>query len=279
MKYTRRTCPATSWPGSRGVPENHLRQDQGLERHRSGLSGLLQALIPRAPHPSASVRARHPALRRRRRQRRRRSRRRAGHDPRDRRRERRRQDDADAHPPRPRPAGRGRSCSTTARAVCGPADAAAAAIGMVHQEFMLVPELTLLENLVLGREPMPRGRIDRPRARAEAQDSGTRRRRRARLGRPRRARCTRQRLEILRLLYRERRRADPRRADRRARAATGRRAAALLRKLRDGGRTVDVHLAQARGGARARRPDTVMRGGRVTDDAGGRGRRRSGSSS
>lgn len=34
-----------------------------------------------------------------------------------------------------------------------PKQAIAAGIGMVHQEFMLAPELTLLENLVLGEEP------------------------------------------------------------------------------------------------------------------------------
>ena len=36
----------------------------------------------------------------------------------------------------------------------GPAEAFARGIGMVHQEFMLVPGLTLLENLVLAREPV-----------------------------------------------------------------------------------------------------------------------------
>ena len=36
----------------------------------------------------------------------------------------------------------------------GPADAYARGIGMVHQEFMLAPPLTLLENLVLAREPV-----------------------------------------------------------------------------------------------------------------------------
>jgi general nucleoside transport system ATP-binding protein len=47
----------------------------------------------------------------------------------------------------------------------GPADAFACGIGMVHQEFMLVPGLTLLENLVLAHEPVDRlGRIDRARA-------------------------------------------------------------------------------------------------------------------
>jgi len=43
----------------------------------------------------------------------------------------------------------------------GPAAAFAQGIGMVHQEFMLVPGLTLLENLVLAHEPTDRfGRID-----------------------------------------------------------------------------------------------------------------------
>ena len=37
-----------------------------------------------------------------------------------------------------------------------PQQAIAAGIGMVHQEFMLAPELTLLENLVLGDEPTHR---------------------------------------------------------------------------------------------------------------------------
>jgi simple sugar transport system ATP-binding protein len=35
-----------------------------------------------------------------------------------------------------------------------PSDAFARGIGMVHQEFMLVGELTLLENLILGKEPV-----------------------------------------------------------------------------------------------------------------------------
>ena len=44
----------------------------------------------------------------------------------------------------------------------GPADAFACGIGMVHQEFMLVPGLTLLENLVLAKEPTGAfGRVNR----------------------------------------------------------------------------------------------------------------------
>ena len=51
----------------------------------------------------------------------------------------------------------------------GPADAYARGIGMVHQEFMLAPPLTLLENLVLAREPFGfGGLIDWRAAQAEA---------------------------------------------------------------------------------------------------------------
>jgi simple sugar transport system ATP-binding protein len=51
----------------------------------------------------------------------------------------------------------------------GPADAYARGIGMVHQEFMLAPPLTLLENLILAREPLARsGLIDWRTARVEA---------------------------------------------------------------------------------------------------------------
>ena len=51
----------------------------------------------------------------------------------------------------------------------GPADAFARGIGMVHQEFMLAPPLTLLENLILAHEPLGRGGlIDWRAARAEA---------------------------------------------------------------------------------------------------------------
>ena len=50
----------------------------------------------------------------------------------------------------------------------GPADAYARGIGMVHQELMLAPPLTLLENLILAREPVARGRIDWRAAQREA---------------------------------------------------------------------------------------------------------------
>jgi simple sugar transport system ATP-binding protein len=50
-----------------------------------------------------------------------------------------------------------------------PADAFAHGVGMVHQEFMLAAPLTLLENLILGREPVGgNGLIDWRKAKAEA---------------------------------------------------------------------------------------------------------------
>ena len=56
----------------------------------------------------------------------------------------------------------------------GPADALERGIGMVHQEFMMAPDLSLLENLVLGEEPLrlalgPLSVIDWPRAETEGQ--------------------------------------------------------------------------------------------------------------
>jgi simple sugar transport system ATP-binding protein len=46
-------------------------------------------------------------------------------------------------------------------------DAIAAGVGVVHQHFMLVPTLTVAENLVLGKEPTSAGQIDYKRAVAD----------------------------------------------------------------------------------------------------------------
>jgi simple sugar transport system ATP-binding protein len=51
-----------------------------------------------------------------------------------------------------------------------PHDAIALGIGMVHQHFMLLPSLTVAENIVLGMEPTSGGLIDRARARGLTQD-------------------------------------------------------------------------------------------------------------
>ena len=48
-------------------------------------------------------------------------------------------------------------------------DAAAAGIGIVHQELNLCPNLTVAENIFLGRERMKGGRIDKAAEQAEAQ--------------------------------------------------------------------------------------------------------------
>ena len=49
-----------------------------------------------------------------------------------------------------------------------------AGVGMVHQHFMLVPTLTVAENLVLGREPRRGMRLDRAAAKAEVEALGRR---------------------------------------------------------------------------------------------------------
>ena len=51
----------------------------------------------------------------------------------------------------------------------GPGDAIARGIGMVHQHFMLIPVLTVAENVVLGQEPSKNGFIDMARANATVQ--------------------------------------------------------------------------------------------------------------
>src|SRR5262249_21177602 len=48
-----------------------------------------------------------------------------------------------------------------------PAGAIARGVGLVHQHFMLVPTLTVAENVVLGREPSRGGFLDRARAERE----------------------------------------------------------------------------------------------------------------
>lgn len=54
----------------------------------------------------------------------------------------------------------------------GPGDARERGLTVVHQELSLVPDLTIAENIVLGREPRRRGgRFDRRQARARAGDA------------------------------------------------------------------------------------------------------------
>jgi ABC-type uncharacterized transport system ATPase subunit len=52
----------------------------------------------------------------------------------------------------------------------GPGDAIANGIGMVHQHFMLIPPLTVAENVVLGQEPSKKGFVDIARANKTVQE-------------------------------------------------------------------------------------------------------------
>ncbi|MCU1453088.1 MAG: heme transporter ATP-binding protein [Acidimicrobiales bacterium] len=85
-----------------------------------------------------------------------------------------------------------------------PNDAIAAGVGMVHQHFMLADNLTVLENVILGREPRRFGMIDRSAARRRIAELG------ATYGLPVAPDALvedlgvgqRQRVEILKVLYR-----------------------------------------------------------------------------
>ena len=57
----------------------------------------------------------------------------------------------------------------TAVRIRSPRDALSLGIGMVQQHFALVPELTVLENVILGDEPARHGFLDRPSALARAE--------------------------------------------------------------------------------------------------------------
>ncbi len=54
--------------------------------------------------------------------------------------------------------------------ISSPADAIEHGVGMVHQHFMLVPVMTVAENIVLGQEPSRRGRLDLKAARARVHE-------------------------------------------------------------------------------------------------------------
>ena len=147
----------------------------------------------------------------------------------------------------------------------GPADAFRRGVGMVHQEFMLAPPLTLLENLILAREPVSRGLLDRRAALASAEALAAS----AGVSLDWDLRVAdapvhvRQILEILRLLHRG---ADALILDEPTAVLAPQQIAdllALLRKLRGEGRTIlfiSHKLEEVMSVADA---ITVMRGGRV----------------
>jgi simple sugar transport system ATP-binding protein len=147
----------------------------------------------------------------------------------------------------------------------GPADATRRGIGMVHQEFKLVGELTLLENLVLGHEPVSRARLDWSRARRQAEALGGEAGVALEWDLPaaRASVAARQRLEILRLLYRE---ADVLILDEPTAVLAPPQVAellTLLRGLRDGGRTIVFISHKLQEVLDVADTVTVLRGGRV----------------
>ena len=150
-------------------------------------------------------------------------------------------------------------------------------IGMVHQHFMLIPVMTVAENIVLATEPRHAGVLldydaARKRVRELSERYGLARRpRRARrpdLGRPAAARRDPEGA------LPRRGDPDPRRADRRADAAGGEGAVRDPRVAQEPGQVDHLHLAQAERGARDRRPDhdAAPRQGRRHDPGGGRDR-------
>ena len=52
-------------------------------------------------------------------------------------------------------------------------DAIQSGIGMVHQHFMLIPVMTVAENIVLANEPTREGSVLRPRGRREARGASS----------------------------------------------------------------------------------------------------------
>jgi general nucleoside transport system ATP-binding protein len=85
-----------------------------------------------------------------------------------------------------------------------PAAAIDAGIGMVHQHFMLADNFTVLENIVLGREPTRGGRLDLAGARARIAEISDRYGLRLRPDRPveQLSVADRQRVEIAKVLFR-----------------------------------------------------------------------------
>ena len=138
-------------PGS-----DRRRRDQGHPRHGQ-VAGRFQLGERRSTRSRAT--GHHEEVRPGRRQRPGRLRLAPGRGPRPARRERRRQVDADVDPVRALPPGRGRDPRQrrAGRRSTRPSNAIELGIGMVHQHFMLVPVMTVAENIVLGGEPRRRG--------------------------------------------------------------------------------------------------------------------------
>ena len=128
---------------------------------------------------------------------------------------------------------------------------------MVHQHFMLADNLTVEENVILGDEPGSPLRIDFGKASDRITELGAdlraRREARGARRRPRRRRAPAGRDHQGAVPGRPD--PDPRRADRGAGAAGGRRAVRVAPRAQVRGRHGALHLPQARRGAGRRRRD------------------------
>ncbi len=148
-----------------------------------------------------------------------------------------------------------------------PRDAIQAGVGMIHQHFMLVPPLTVAENIVLGHDPLTRPRLDLARAAAEI----TALSRTYGLDVAPSARVwqlpvgQQQRVEILKALYRK---ADLLILDEPTSVLTPGEAGALfriIRRLREDGRTVIFISHKLEEVMAISDMITVLRAGRVVD--------------
>ena len=139
-----------------------------------------------------------------------------------------------------------------------PSAAIEAGVGMVHQHFMLIPVMTVAENIVLGDEPRHAGRLPRHRRgeRTRARDLRSLRPCRRPEGEDRGhhggAAATRRDSEGA---LPERRHPRARRADRRPHAPGGRRALRDRPRPHRAGQVDHLHQPQAERGHRDRRPD------------------------
>jgi simple sugar transport system ATP-binding protein len=149
----------------------------------------------------------------------------------------------------------------------GPHDALARGVGMVQQRFQLLEGLTALENLVLGREPARGPLLDHRAALRRAEELASSLKVRMPWHRPVRLLSVgqRQRLEILRLLYRD---ASLLILDEPTTVLTPPEVEDLftvLRRLREQGRTVIFISHKLREVQSIADRVTVMRGGRVVE--------------
>jgi simple sugar transport system ATP-binding protein len=148
-----------------------------------------------------------------------------------------------------------------------PRDAIRAGVGMIHQHFMLVPPLTVAENIVLGQDPLTRPRLDLRRAERQIVELS----RAFGLDVDPRARVwqlpvgQQQRVEILKALYR---RADLLILDEPTSVLTPGEAEALfaiIRRLRADGRTVIFISHKLEEVMAISDTITVLRAGRVVE--------------